>query len=227
MFTGDYLYIENKNMERKFKRKVEQDQPLGNLAEMPKPNDFELNTTLSKTEQQTKSKTNPKKQSKMSYLNFDLDKAKNTSKELNVLLADYHMYYQKLRNYHWNIVGRSFFDLHEKFEEMYDDAVLKIDEIAERILTLRYQPTSNYSEYIKMSNLKETKSELSDLEMVHNLLEDHGHILKQMSKVVEVAGESNDEGTIDLIGAYIRELETTSWMLDAWRMNTEDTRKAV
>ena len=90
----------------------------------------------------------------MSFLNFDLEKAKHTSKELNILLADYHMYYQKLRNYHWNIVVKSFFDLHEKFEEMYDDAVLKIDEIAERILTLRYQPASNYSDYLKISNIK-------------------------------------------------------------------------
>jgi starvation-inducible DNA-binding protein len=163
----------------------------------------------------------------MNYLNFDMEKAKRTSKELNVLLADYHLYYQKLRNYHWNIVGRSFFDLHVKFEEMYDDAIIKIDAIAERILTLRYQPTSNYSDYLKISNLKETKSELSDLEMVNNLIEDHGAILSQMSKVVATAGASQDEGTIDLIGAYIRELETTSWMLDAWRMNSEDTRKSI
>ena len=163
----------------------------------------------------------------MNFLNFDLEKAKDTSKELNILLADYHLYYQKLRNYHWNIVGKSFFDLHEKFEEMYDDAVLKIDEIAERILTLRYQPASNYSDYLKISNIEETKSGLSDREMVDNLLDDQGHILKQMSKVVEVAGKSDDEGTIDLIGAYIRELETTSWMLDAWRMKTDETRSAL
>ncbi len=163
----------------------------------------------------------------MNYLNFDKDKAKNVSKELNVLLADYHIYYQKLRNYHWNIVGRSFFDLHEKFEEMYDEAIEKIDEIAERILTLRFQPTSNYSDYLKMANLKETKSEFSDKEMVTNLLEDHGKLLDQMAKVVDEAGKCEDEGTIDLIGAYIRELEKNSWMLDAWRMNTEDTRKAV
>lgn len=163
----------------------------------------------------------------MNYLNFDLEKAKNTSKELNILLADYHLYYQKLRNYHWNIVGRSFFDLHVKFEEMYNDAILKIDEVAERILTLRYQPTSNYSDYLKLSNLKETKSELTDIEMVNNLIDDHGSILTQMAKVVEIAGDCGDEGTIDLIGAYIRELETTTWMLDAWRMNTESTRKSV
>ncbi len=163
----------------------------------------------------------------MSYLNFNTEKAKHTSKELNILLADYHMYYQKLRNYHWNIIGRNFFDLHVKFEEMYDDAVLKIDEIAERILTLRFQPTSNYSDYIKMSSIKETKSDLLDSEMVDNLIADHGLLLKQMSKVVETAGNAEDEGTIDLIGAYIRELETTSWMLDAWRMKSGDTHKAI
>jgi len=163
----------------------------------------------------------------MNYLNFNTEKAKGTSKELNILLADYHMYYQKLRNYHWNITGHNFFDLHVKFEEMYDDAVLKIDEIAERILTLRYQPTSNYSDYIKMSSIKETKSDLEDTEMVDNLLDDHGLLLKQMSKVVEVAGEAEDEGTIDLIGAYIRELETTSWMLDAWRMKKGNKHKAI
>jgi len=163
----------------------------------------------------------------MNYLNFDLEKAKDTSKELNILLADYHLYYQKLRNYHWNVVGFAFFDLHEKFEELYDDAVLKIDEIAERILTLRYQPASNYSDYLEISNIKETASGLTDVEMVNNLLEDHGHILKQMSKVIEVADKADDEGTIDLIGAYIRELETVSWMLDAWRMKTEEKRSAL
>jgi starvation-inducible DNA-binding protein len=156
-----------------------------------------------------------------------MEKAQNTSKALNVLLADYHMYYQKLRNYHWNVVGKSFFDLHEKFEEMYDDAVLKIDEIAERILTLRYQPTSNYSDYIEMSSIKESKSELKDIEMVDNLLHDHGLLLKQMTEVVEVAEKAEDEGTIDLIGAYIRELETTSWMLDAWRMKTGETHREI
>ena len=85
----------------------------------------------------------------MNYLNLDKEKTQNTVNELNILLADYHLYYQKLRNFHWNIVGKNFFDLHEKFEVMYDDAKMKVDEIAERILTLRYQPVSNYSDYLK------------------------------------------------------------------------------
>ena len=159
----------------------------------------------------------------MEYLNLDREKITLTVEELNILLADYHLYYQKLRNFHWNIVGKNFFDLHEKFEVMYDDAKMKVDEIAERILTLRYQPVSNCSDYLKHSNLKESESKLSDTKMIDILLDDHGKIIKQMRKTVNVADDNGDEGTIDLLGAYIGELEKTSWMLDAWRMKTNDT----
>lgn len=163
----------------------------------------------------------------MSYLGLDAEKTSKTVEELNTLLADYHIYYQKLRNFHWNVIGKNFFDLHEKFEELYDDAKLKVDEIAERILTLRYQPTSNLSEYLKIANLKESKSELTDSKMIETLLKDHGIMLKQMRKVIETADKASDEGTIDLIGAYIRELEKTSWMLDAWKMKTGDNHKTL
>ena len=162
----------------------------------------------------------------MSYLNLDTSKTKTTVQELNVLLADYHLYYQKLRNFHWNIIGQNFFDLHEQFEEMYNDAKLKIDEIAERILTLRFQPKSNFTEYLKISNLSEASLELEDSEMVKALLEDHGRIIVQMRKVVDVAEENDDEGTIDMVGAYIRELEKTSWMLNAWMMKIKEKQHA-
>jgi len=163
----------------------------------------------------------------MNYLNIDEKKLLPTVKELNTLLADYHMYYQKLRNFHWNILGHNFFDLHEKFEEFYGDARIKIDEIAERILTLRYHPISNYSEYLKASSIKESDTNLSDVEMVNELLEAHCLLLKQMTIVVNKADEINDEGTIDLIGAYIRELEKNSWMLDAWNRKNSERLKAV
>lgn len=163
----------------------------------------------------------------MNYLGLDSNKTTKTVEELNILLADYHLYYQKLRNFHWNVIGKSFFDLHEKFEELYDDAKLKVDEIAERILTLRFQPTSNFSEYLKDSNLAESPSDISDSKMIEILLEDHGLLLKQMRKVVDIADKGGDEGTIDLIGAYIRELEKTSWMLDAWKMKTTEQHKPV
>jgi starvation-inducible DNA-binding protein len=163
----------------------------------------------------------------MNYLGLDDKKTEITVKELNVLLADYHLYYQKLRNFHWNVIGKNFFDLHEKFEELYEDAKIKVDEIAERILTLRYQPVSNLSDYLKSSSVKESKSDLSDSQMIETLLEDHGIILKQLRKVTETAEKGGDEGTIDLIGGYIGELEKTSWMLDAWKMKTSDTHKTL
>lgn len=163
----------------------------------------------------------------MNYLNLDKKKTTATAKELNVLLADYHLYYQKLRNFHWNVVGRNFFDLHIKFEDMYEDAKMKVDEIAERILTLRFQPTSNLSDYLKMSNLKESSSDIKDLEMVKILLEDHGKLLIQMRNVVEKADAAGDEGTIDMIGGFIGHIEKVSWMLDAWTMKTDENHPGV
>jgi starvation-inducible DNA-binding protein len=80
--------------------------------------------------------------------------------------------------------------------------------------------------YLKLSNIKESSSDVTDKEMVTNLLDDHGTIIKQMRKTTEVADANGDEGTVDLIGAYIRELEKTSWMLDAWSMKLGEKRNA-
>ncbi len=163
----------------------------------------------------------------MNYLNINEEKLLPVVMELNTLLADYHIYYQKLRNFHWNILGENFFDLHEKFEELYVDARGKIDEIAERILTLRYHPMSNYSEYLKASAIQENTRSLNDREMVDEVLQAHGKLLRQMAAVVDKASGVNDEGTIDLIGAYIRELEKTSWMLDAWNKEKSERLKST
>ncbi len=161
----------------------------------------------------------------MTYLNMNEEKLRPVVVELNALLAEYHLYYQKLRNFHWNILGRNFFDLHEKFEELYEDARTKIDEIAERILTLRYHPVSNLSDYLKVASIRESESNLEDHEMVDEILKAHGILLRQMTKIIQEAESIADEGTIDLIGAYIRELEKTSWMLDAWNKKTSDRLK--
>ncbi|PKV50220.1 starvation-inducible DNA-binding protein [Aquimarina sp. MAR_2010_214] len=158
----------------------------------------------------------------MNYLNMNEKKLLPVVLELNILLADYNLYYQKLRGFHWNILGKNFFDLHHKFEELYNDAKIKIDEIAERILTLQHHPISQFKEYIKMATVEETIPLMKDTEMVKELLEDHKKLLTQMKVVLTHANEAGDEGTIDIIGAYIRELEKLSWMLNAWYKNTAD-----
>lgn len=152
----------------------------------------------------------------MNYLNMQDEKVLPVVVELNTLLSDYNLYYQKLRTFHWNILGKNFFDLHEKFENMYNEAKLKVDEIAERILTLRHHPVSKFSDYLKISSLTEGSVMTTDQEMIEELLNDHKTMLAQMKHVLTKAEDAGDEGTIDLIGAYIRELEKSSWMLNAW-----------
>ena len=161
----------------------------------------------------------------MTYLNIKDEKLYPTVVELNVLLADYHMYYQNLRNFHWNILGENFFELHNKFEGLYNDAKIKIDEIAERILTLGYHPTSTYSDYLKISTIDEAESRLTDKEMVKCILTNHKILIEQFARVNEKAAKIKDEGTIDLIGAYIRELEKNSWMLNAFIKSTKTQLK--
>ncbi|WP_055445898.1 Dps family protein [Lacinutrix mariniflava] len=161
----------------------------------------------------------------MSYLNMQDEKLLPVVMELNTLLSDYNLYYQKLRSFHWNIQGRNFFDLHKQFETMYNEAKVKVDEIAERILTLRHHPVSKFSDYLKISSLSEASVMISDKDMIEELLNDHKIMLAQMSHVVSKAESAKDEGTIDLIGAYIRELEKTSWQLNAWSKNTNEELK--
>lgn len=158
----------------------------------------------------------------MSYLDIKSKDITPIVEELNILLADYNLYYQNLRGYHWNVLGKNFFDLHIKFEELYTDARIKIDEIAERILTLGSHPTSEFSKYFELSSIKETSSLISDKEMVEHILNQHQLLLRQMNKVVKKAETGGDEGTIDMMGGYIGALEKVSWMLDAWLKDGRD-----
>ncbi|MEM6963187.1 MAG: DNA starvation/stationary phase protection protein [Bacteroidota bacterium] len=154
----------------------------------------------------------------MNYLGFDKQKVTPVVNELNKLLCNYHVYYQNLRNFHWNITGENFFDLHSKFEELYNDARIKIDEIAERILTLRHRPLSRLSDYITISDVSEATLVEHDREMVIIVLENHRIIIENLRSVISAASEANDEGTIDMAGGFLESLEKKSWMLDAWAL---------
>lgn len=152
----------------------------------------------------------------MNYLKLTKSETQEIVKELNQLLAEYHLYYQKLRNFHWNIKGAHFFNLHEKFEELYNNAKEAIDEIAERILTLKHSPMSNLSEYLEQSQIKESATDLNDVDMVKHIVKDHATLIDTMLSIVELAGKKGDEGTIDLISGYIATIEKESWMLNSF-----------
>lgn len=151
----------------------------------------------------------------MNYLGFQTKELDKTIDQLNKLLANYQVYYQNLRNYHWNIKGKHFFDLHEKFEELYNEAKINIDEIAERVLTLRGKPTSTLKEYLEISEIDEFTTN-DTTEMVKSILSNHKKLIKCMRELITLAGEADDEGTIDLVGGFLASIEKKSWMLDAW-----------
>lgn len=152
----------------------------------------------------------------MSYLGISGKDLTPVINELNQLLCDYHVYYQNLRNFHWNVKGSSFFELHAKFEDLYDEARLNIDEIAERILTLRATPISNMSEYLKASHIKEAGNVGTDKEMVRIVIDDQTNLIAKLRKAIEAASEAEDEGTLDILSGYLSGLEKNSWMLAAW-----------
>lgn len=135
---------------------------------------------------------------------------------LNLALANYHLHYQKLRNFHWNIEGASFFELHEKFEEEYNKVQLRIDEIAERIRVFDKKPVSNLSDYLELSEIKESKSELSPKEMVKELLNDMEILLSVCADTIKTAEEIDDKSTEDLMIQFMQDTEKTHWMFTAW-----------
>jgi len=136
--------------------------------------------------------------------------------KLNELLANYHIYYQNVRGFHWNIKGSNFFQLHAKFEELYTNALTRIDEIAERILTLGYTPLHSFSDFIKNAQIKETHNLTSDRDTVGTTIENITYIIQLEREILKLADESDDEGTEGLISTDLNENEKTFWMLNAF-----------
>jgi starvation-inducible DNA-binding protein len=149
-------------------------------------------------------------------IGIDTAGAEKLSSMLNQLLADYQLFYQNLRGLHWNIKGKDFFELHVKFEEYYNDAVVKIDEIAERILTLEGEPLHTFSDYLQQSKIKEEKSVTNGVEGVKIIVTNFSTIIDLERDILSVAGEINDEGTLSLMSDYISETEKTLWMLNSY-----------
>lgn len=136
---------------------------------------------------------------------------------LQQLLADYQIYYSNLRGLHWNVKGKEFFVLHAQFENMYDNAATKIDEIAERILMLDGIPAHNYSEYLKTSNVKELGYVSNGDEGVTHVMETISHFVTAERTILSLASEVGDETTVAMMSDYIKEQEKLLWMLVAYK----------
>ncbi len=141
--------------------------------------------------------------------------------QLNELLCSYSVYYQNLRTFHWHVKGHHFFDLHRIFEELYNDAKINIDEIAERILTIGGKPVGHMSVYVEKSKIEEPKQEMRDEEMVKVIRENLMILIRQMRGVIHEASEAKDEGTVDIISGMLSTVEKQNWMLGAWQSQFE------
>jgi starvation-inducible DNA-binding protein len=152
----------------------------------------------------------------MNRIGLDQSKSKKLSEKLNLLLADYMVFYQNTRGLHWNIKGEKFFELHLKFEELYNDLLLKVDEIAERILTLGAVPLHTFEDYTGLSSIKSCKNVSEAKESVKLILDSFQTIIIKQREILTISGEADDEGTNALMSDYIREQEKLVWMYSAY-----------
>ncbi|BDD00917.1 DNA starvation/stationary phase protection protein [Persicobacter psychrovividus] len=136
--------------------------------------------------------------------------------KLNKLLANYAVHYQKLRNFHWNVKGADFFEIHERFEQQYNIAKVNIDEIAERIRVFGQRPLSTMQEFLDHAEIKEVHKEMTAMEMVKEILRDYEALLEFSFDVIDSAIENGDSGTEDMMKGYVKQIEKDHWMFTAF-----------
>ena len=157
-----------------------------------------------------------KKTDETNILGLPVKESEVIAAELNILLSNFQVYYQNLRGIHWNIRGKRFFDLHVKFEELYNDAQLKIDMIAERVLTLGSTPLHALEDYVANNRLAVGKNVSKDTEAVHLIMASIADLLKIERVILDETAKINDEGTNSMMSDFIKEQEKTMWMMKAW-----------
>ncbi|MDX1457926.1 MAG: Dps family protein [Marinobacter sp.] len=145
-------------------------------------------------------------------IGLDTAKTEQLADALNDLLANYQIFYMNVRGYHWNIKGENFFELHVKFEELYNDLLLKVDEVAERVLTLGHRPVHAYSAYIERSEVEERKDVSDGRTAVGQIVDSFAKLIGKQRELLNLAGDADDEGTVALMSDYISQQEKNVWM---------------
>ncbi|MBO3698293.1 Dps family protein [Roseivirga sp. E12] len=139
--------------------------------------------------------------------------------KLNRLLINYQVHYQNLRLFHWNVKGPFFFILHEKFEELYNEAALKIDEVAERILALNGIPKGSLKNILSNANVESHEEIMDASAMVKAIINANKVLIENLEELLEEAGKAGDEGTLDIFTSYIQELQKQNWMMKSFLNN--------
>lgn len=153
----------------------------------------------------------------LNNIGLDVTSSQQTAEELNDLLSNYQVFYMNLRGFHWNIRGKRFFELHLKFEELYNDALIKVDEIAERVLTLSSTPLHTFKKYLEISEIEGAENITDGETAISSILKALTVLLKKERAILSIAGDANDEGTVALMSDYIVQQEKLVWMLSAYQ----------
>jgi starvation-inducible DNA-binding protein len=133
---------------------------------------------------------------------------------LSNVLADEVTLYTKTRKFHWNVAGESFMELHKLFEHQYKEIEEIIDEVAERIGKLGSPTIGTMTQFIKMTQLKESPDDYPErMKMVKELLDDHETVIKSLREDINKCDESGDAGTTDFLTGVMQEHETIAWTL--------------
>lgn len=134
---------------------------------------------------------------------------------LKALLADSYTLYLQTHNFHWNVTGPRFRDLHLMFEEHYTELAVAVDDIAERIRTLDVAAPGTYKEFARLSSIEEVDGVPSAEDMVDTLTRGHEQVVKSCRAALKVAQQGDDESTAALVSDRMRIHEKTAWMLRA------------
>lgn len=153
---------------------------------------------------------------KTNRIGLNAVKAKALSEKMNILLSDFQLFYINTRGFHWNIKGDNFFELHLKFEELYTDTQLKIDEVAERILTLGHTPNHSFTDYPKLSAIKEQQNVTDGKKAITSVINSFTILLKLERELLNLSADAGDEGTNALMSDYIRQQEKLVWMYSSY-----------
>ncbi len=170
----------------------------------------------SKKENMTLSQAKIRNNKNLKTLGFShLDTAEIVLK-LNILMADYQVFYNKLRNFHWNIEGPEFFELHEEFEKDYNTVKRNIDTVAERIRVFGIKPNFTLEKSLELSKIKELEKNRSAIEMVREVLKDFEIIHDDILSALGASLETGDVATEQMLTDFIRELEKRNWMYSSY-----------
>lgn len=140
---------------------------------------------------------------------------KPVTEALKRVLADNYALYLKTQNYHWNVEGRHFKSLHVMFEEQYTELFAANDELAERIRQLGEKAPGTFSEFSKLTVIKEANSELDENQMVKDLHNSNQQIVATLKKAIAAAEKADDQATADMLVARIQAHDKAAWMLRA------------